>query len=144
MAQCPPSLLTNEDLRTKLAAFLLPIVRVVDFFAGAPNATMLCDVTSDKESSFRATAIYAHKNLEACVGECVVAFCSAILNGSVAPGVCAVWFPNDAIVRSANAAAVLNLASVGAHIAEVDTTFNLSCDKIWGTSLPSAATTIAT
>jgi NAD(P)-dependent dehydrogenase (short-subunit alcohol dehydrogenase family) len=139
MAQLPPSLLANENLMTKLAVFSLPIVRVIDFFAGATNA-MRCDVTSDKESSLRATAIYAHENLEPCVGECVVAFCSAILSGSVAPGV---WFPEEAIVRSADAAAVLSLASVGAHTAEVDSTFNLSRDEIWG-SLPSAATTIAT
>ena len=139
MAQLPPSLLANEDLMTKLALFSLPIVRVVDFFAGATNA-MRCDVTSDKEPSLRASAIYAHENLEPCVGECVLAFCSAILSGSVAPGV---WFPEEAIVSSADSAAVLSLASVGAHTTEVESTFNISCHDIWG-SRPSAVTTIAT
>ena len=37
MAQLPPSLLANEDLMRKLSVFSIPIVRVVDFFAGATN-----------------------------------------------------------------------------------------------------------
>ena len=90
---------------------------------------MRCDVTSDKEPSLRASTIYAHENLEPCVGECVVAFCSAILSGSVPPGV---WFPEEAIVSSADAAAVLSLASVGAHTVEVDSTINISRHEIWG------------
>jgi hypothetical protein len=128
MAQLPQSFLANEDLMTKLALFSLPIVRVVDFFAGATNA-MRCDVTSDKEPSLQATAIYAHENLEPCVGECVVAFCSAVLSGSVPAGV---WFPEEAIDSGADAAAVLDLASIGAHTVEVESTIDISCEQIWG------------
>lgn len=127
MAQFPPSLLANEELMTSLALFSLPIVRVVDYFAGATNA-MRCDVTSDK-ASFETTAVYAHENLEPCVGECVVAFCAAVLSGSVAPGIS---FPEEAIASGADAAAVLNLASVGAHTIEVESTIGVKCDEIWG------------
>jgi hypothetical protein len=94
MAQLPPSLLANEDIMTKLALFSLPIVRVVDYFAGATNA-MRVDVTAEKNPNTRATAIYAHENLEPCVGECVVAFCSAILSNRVEE----VW--GDAKMRNA-------------------------------------------
>ena len=134
MAQLPPSLLANEDMMEKLALFSLPIVRAVDYFAGATNA-MRCDVTSAKDPALRATAIYAHENLEPCVGECVVAFCSAIMSGSVRPGV---WFPEEAIKGGADAVAVLSLASVGAHTTEVDGSMDLSLDDIWGTKLPAA------
>ena len=128
MAQLPPSLLANEEIMTKLALFSLPIVRIVDFFAGATNA-MRCDVTSEKDPSLRATAIYAHENLEPCVGECVVAFCCAILSGNGRPGV---WFPEEAIKGGADAVAVLNLASVGAHTTTVDSSINVQIDDVWG------------
>lgn len=133
MAKLPADLLANEDIMRKLSVFSLPVVRVVDYFAGATNA-MRCDVTycSQSEnqinergdsqpsfaSSWQATAIYAHDNLEPCVGECVAAFCCAILSGRVPAGV---WFPEEAIVTAADAGAVLNLASVGAHTTTVET-----------------------
>jgi hypothetical protein len=139
MAQLPPSLLANEDLMTKLALFSLPIVRVVDYFAGATNA-MRCDVTApDKDPSLRATAIYAHKNLEPCVGECVVAFCAAVLSGSVKPGI---WFPEEAIDSGADAAAVLDLASIGAHTVEVDSTIGVSVADVWGKVSPREAVAV--
>jgi hypothetical protein len=136
MAQLPPSLLANEGAMTKLALFSLPIVRVVDYFAGATNA-MRCDVTCEKEPSLRATAIYAHENLEPCVGECVVAFCCSIMSGNVQPGV---WFPEEAIAGGPDAVAVLSLASTGAHTTEVlgSTTLDLSLDDVWGNSAPAA------
>jgi hypothetical protein len=128
MAQFPPSLLSNEEIMTKLALFSLPIVRLVDFFAGATNA-MRVDVTAPKKTSARATAIYAHENLEPCVGECVVAFCCAILSKRVQPGV---WFPEEGVAGGNDAASVLRLASVGAHTIEVDGTLNLERDEVWG------------
>jgi hypothetical protein len=128
MAQLPPSLLANEELMGKLAAFSLPIVRIVDYFAGATNA-MRCDVSSDKDPSLRATAIYAHENLEPCVGECVVAFCAALLSGVVKPGL---WFSEEAIDGGADVASVLNLASVCAHTIQVESTISVACEDIWG------------
>jgi len=127
MAQLPPSLLANEELMSKLAVFSLPIVRLVDYFAGATNA-MRCDVSGD---GIKATAIYAHENLEPCVGECVAAFCAAVLSdGVVPPGV---WFPEEAISGGADAAAVLELASVGAHTVQAESKeINLSCEEVWG------------
>lgn len=117
---------------TKLAIFSLPIVRVVDYFAGATNA-MRVDVTCEKAPEVRATAIYAHENLEPCVGECVVAFCSAILSGKVAPGV---WFPEEAIAGGEDAVAVLSLASVGAHTKEVSGSkgMELTFGDVWGST----------
>jgi hypothetical protein len=129
MAQLPPSLLANEDLMRKLSVFSLPIVRVVDYFAGAANA-MRCDVTCAKEPGLIATAIYAHENLEPCVGECIVAFCCAVLSGSVPPGV---WLPEQAVAGGADAAAVLGLASVGAHTLQVQGNgLELSQEQVWG------------
>mmetsp|Transcript_2999 Transcript_2999/g.8197 ORF Transcript_2999/g.8197 Transcript_2999/m.8197 type:complete len:185 (+) Transcript_2999:649-1203(+) len=128
MAQLPSSLLANEQIMTKLAIFSLPIVRVVDYFAGATNA-MRCDVTCDSDSSIRATALYAHENLEPCVGECVVAFCCAVLAGHVQAGV---QFPEEAIAGGESAVSVLSLASVGAHTKEVSGGGDLKVDDVWG------------
>lgn len=127
MAQLPPSLLANEELMSKLAVFSLPIVRLVDSFAGATNA-MRCDVSSPE---VKATALYAHENLEPCVGECVAAFCAAVLSeGVVSPGV---WFPEEAIAGGADASAVLELASVGAHTVQAESKeIDLTCEEIWG------------
>lgn len=127
MAQLPSSLLANEEIMTKLAIFSLPIVRLVDYFAGATNA-MRCDVTSEMAPGLKASAIYAHENLEPCVGECVVAFSCAILSGRVAPGV---WFPEEAIETEQDVANVLSLASVGAHTTDV---VGIIVDRaeIWG------------
>ena len=129
MAQLPPSLLANEDLMRKLSVFSIPIVRVVDAFAGATNA-MRCDVTCSKEPNLRATAVYAHENLEPCVGECVTAFCAAVLAGQVDKGV---WFPEEAIAFGADTAKVLELASVGAHTTLVEgTSFGGTREEVWG------------
>jgi hypothetical protein len=129
MAQLPPSLLANEELMSKLAVFSLPVVRLVDYFAGATNA-MRCDVFSSKVPGMRATALYAHENLEPCVGECVAAFCAAILSESVVPP--GVWFPEEAIADGADAAAVLKLASVGAHTVQVESSdLDLACEEVW-------------
>lgn len=137
MAQLPPSILANEDLMRKLSVFSMPIVRLVDSFAGATNS-MRCDVTSDKEPRLRATAIYAHENLEPCVGECVVAFACAVLSGAVAPGI---WFPEEAVNAGSDAAAVLNLASIGAHTNDVQAQgLELENQEIWGIRTSSTAT----
>lgn len=130
MAQLPDDLLANEEIMRKLSIFSLPIVRVVDYFAGATNA-MRCDVTSTQDSSFQATAIYGHKNLEPCVGECVAAFGAAILAGEVPSGVS---FPEEAINAGEIAAAVLKIASVGAHTTMVSAQgFDINEEEIFGT-----------
>ncbi|KAL3925166.1 MAG: hypothetical protein SGILL_000591 [Bacillariaceae sp.] len=67
----------------------------------------------------RATAIYAHENLEPCVGECVVAFCAAVLSGRVNAGV---QFSEEAIAAEEDIVSVLSLASVGAHTKLVEST----------------------
>jgi hypothetical protein len=132
MALLPKSILENEGLMRQLSEFSMPIVRLVDAFAGATNA-MRVDVTCEtKQPHFRATAIYAHENLEPCVGECVVSFACAILAGAVRPGI---WFPEQAIMGGEDAAAVLALASVGAHTKDVETKgFELSKENVWGRS----------
>jgi len=126
MAQLPASFLSNEELMEKLAIFSLPIVRIVDFFAGATNA-MRCDITSEKEPDLFLSALYAHENLEPCVGECVVAFCAAVASGNVRDGL---WFPEEAI-ESKDCSRVLKLASVGAHTVEVNGS-NLRPEEVWG------------
>jgi saccharopine dehydrogenase-like NADP-dependent oxidoreductase len=135
MARLPSSLLANEEIMRKLAIFSLPIVRIVDFFAGATNA-MRCDVTTSKNAKLTATAIYAHENLEPCVGECVVAFCSAVFSGRVEPGV---HFPEEAIVDEDDVVAVLSLASVGAHTTSTEARgMSISEEHVWGSSRPKA------
>eukprot|EP00979_Chaetoceros_neogracilis_P012816 scaffold3492_cov192-Chaetoceros_neogracile.AAC.1 len=128
MAQLPSSFLANEPLMEKLAIFSLPIVRVVDYFAGATNA-MRIDVSCDKDPSVKEMALYAHENLEPCVGECVTAFSAALLSGSVQPGI---WFPEEAIVGKEDIAAVLGLAGVGAHTLEVESSDGLQYENVWG------------
>jgi hypothetical protein len=130
MTKLPPSLLANEDLMRKLSIFSMPIVRLVDSFAGATNA-MRCDVTApEKEPSLRATAIYGHENLEPCVGECVVAFVCACLSGMVPAGV---WFSEEAIHEGTDSASILKLASVGAHTTLVQGNgIELSNEDVWG------------
>ncbi|GKY92263.1 hypothetical protein MPSEU_000197400 [Mayamaea pseudoterrestris] len=130
MAKLPQSMLADEDLMRKLSIFSMPIVRIVDSFAGATNA-MRCDVTAPNvEPSVRVTAVYGHENLEPCVGECVVAFVCASLSGMVPAGV---WFPEEAIRGGSDAASVLKLASIGAHTTTVQGT-DIEIDKraVWG------------
>jgi len=57
MAQLPSSFLANEPLMEKLAIFSLPIVRVVDYFAGATNA-MRVHVSCEKDASVKEMALY--------------------------------------------------------------------------------------
>ena len=149
MAKLPADILANEDFMRKLSVFSLPIVRAVDYFAGATNA-MRCDVTftaanDDEDDGIQqqATAIYAHENLEPCVGECVTAFCCAILSGRVSAGI---RFPEEAVSAGDDAAAVLKLASVGAHTTTAVQTrggrlltaaTSLSREQVWGEKSPS-------
>ncbi len=112
----------------KLAIFSLPIVRVVDYFAGATNA-MRIDVSCEKDPSIQEMALYAHENLEPCVGECVSAFCAALLGGCVQPGI---WFPEEAIMSKSDTAAVLGLAGIGAHTLEVSSSDGLQVEDVWG------------
>lgn len=129
MGKLPTSVLENEDLMRKLSIFSIPIVRVVDYFAGATNA-MRCDVTCKTLPGVTATAIYAHENLEPCVGECVAAFSAAVLSDAVRGGV---WFPEEAIRGGADAAAVLQAASVGAHTSSVSSEgVQALRTEIWG------------
>lgn len=133
----PKRILENENLMRNLSAFSMPIIRIVDYFAGAANAirvdvSVVNDTKSDMEGHL-ATAIYAHENLEPNVGECIVAFAAAVLSGSVRPGV---WFPEEAIQGGDDAGSVLALASVGAHTTQVDG-MGLSREDIFGQPLPS-------
>ena len=132
MAQLPSSLLANEPLMDKLAIFSLPIVRVVDFFAGATNA-MRIDVSCEKDPSVKEMALYAHENLEPCVGECVSGFCAALLSDSVKPGI---YFPEEAIVTKEDTARVLGLTGIGAHTLEVNSGDGLRFEDVWGEAEP--------
>lgn len=152
MAQLPDSLLSNEEIMSKLALFSLPIVRVVDYFAGATNA-MRCDVTypttsEEENTTASASAIYAHENLEPCVGECVVAFCAGLLSSSLSSegknnGV---WFPEEAIESEEDVTNVLGKAGKGAHTLLVDGGSNLSDiitqEYVWGKNNHNSLTSI--
>jgi saccharopine dehydrogenase-like NADP-dependent oxidoreductase len=152
MAKLPTSWLQNEELMRNLSIFSLPIVRLVDAYAGATNA-MRCDVRTtmttgltkddgDNDDGACYTAIYAHENLEPCVGECVVAFCAAVLGGAVRGGV---HFPEEALAAGDDVAQVLAMASVGAHTevhvrtgsgssgTSSSNTVNLAHESVWGT-----------
>lgn len=66
MAQLPSSFLANEPLMEKLAIFSLPIVRVVDYFAGATNA-MRVDVSCEKDASVKEMALYGTLRYDPCI-----------------------------------------------------------------------------
>jgi hypothetical protein len=93
---------------------------------------MRCDVTTSKDPTVRATMIYGHEDLEPCVGECIVAFCCAVLAGAVPPGV---HFPEEGITDEDNAASVLSLATVGAHTVEANSTIGSGPGELWGTAV---------
>ena len=146
----PKSLLENEPIMRQLSAFSMPIVRLVDTFAGATNAirvdlsvqeqrpqhkeldegeeTNQQQQQQQQQQRHLATAIYGHENLEPCVGECIVAFAAAVLSGAVPAGV---WFPEEAIQAGEDAAAVLRLASVGAHTTTVEG-LDLTREDVYG------------
>lgn len=128
MCLLPSSILSDAALMEKLAIFSLPIVRLVDYFAGATNG-MRVEVTSVKDLQLNEMALYVHPNLEPCVGECVIAFAAALLGGKVDPGV---WFPEEAIVFPDDVSQVLKLASVGAHTLQVKSTSGLESSDVWG------------
>ena len=54
---------------------------------------------------------------------------SGLLSGRVDPGV---WFPEEAVDAGDDAAAVLNLASVGAHTVEVSGELGIAKYDVWG------------
>lgn len=56
-------------------------------------------------------------------------FCATILSGHVLPGV---WFPEEAIDGGDDMAAMLDLASWGAHMVKVEGTLDLLTCEIWG------------
>ncbi len=126
----PKEVLENEPFMRKLSVFSMPIVRIVDFFAGATNAIRV-DLSAKGQGKL-ATAIYAHENLEPCVGESIIAFAAAALTESAVPP--GVWFTEEAIAAGDDCAAVLHLASVGAHTCVVEG-LDLSKDEIFGSSI---------
>lgn len=128
MCYLPSSILSNAPLMEKLALFSLPIVRLVDTFAGATNG-MRVEVSSSKDPTLKDMALYVHPNLEPCVGECVVAFAAASFSGKIDPGV---WFPEEAVVTPDDIAQVLKLASVGAHTLNVESETDLKLSDVWG------------
>lgn len=64
------------------------------------------------------------------MGECISAFCAALLSDDVKPGV---WFPEEAIISKEDIAAVLGLSGVGAHTLEVHSQDGLQFEDVWGT-----------
>jgi hypothetical protein len=67
------------------------------------------------------------------IGECVAAFCDAVLSKSVVPP--GVWFPEEAIAGGADAATILELTSVVAHTLQVESSdLDLSCEEVWGSA----------
>jgi hypothetical protein len=122
-AKFPPSLLSNEPVMRALSSFSMPIVRIVDKFAGAKNA-MRVDLSTDDRT---VSATYAHIDLEPCVGECVAAFAAAALSEEVGvrPGV---WFTEEAI-DAEHCPAVLGAAAVNAF---TKSTKGVPNDRIWG------------
>jgi hypothetical protein len=128
MCYLPSSVLSNVPLMEKLAVFSLPIVRLVDYFAGATNG-MRVGVSSSKDPTLKDMALYVHPNLEPCVGECVVAFAAASFSDKIDSGV---WFPEEAIISPDDIAQVLKLASVGAHTLNVESETDLKLSDVWG------------
>jgi saccharopine dehydrogenase-like NADP-dependent oxidoreductase len=146
----PSDVLANETVMRKLSTFSMPIVRAVDFVAGASNA-MKCDLSVTDTISHITTkysATYGHADLQPSVGECITAFVCAVLSsrsndkGAVdtdktvvgSPGV---WFPEQFVSPGKAAQSLLYLASVGAHTTTVEVTGNsnaplVTSEQVWG------------
>lgn len=91
-----------------LALVSEPVVRLVDKLVGSTNAMRV--VGKGKDGKSTASALYAHVDLETCVGEGIAAFAVQLLEGKIAPGV---YYPEEAFAEPAARDAVLELATRG-------------------------------
>jgi saccharopine dehydrogenase-like NADP-dependent oxidoreductase len=72
----PQKVLQNRDAMAKLAAFSMPMIRLIDRFVGSRNSIKVTVQTKDgKEGS----AIMTHDDLEAAVGDSLAAFALGML-----------------------------------------------------------------
>lgn len=85
-----PEFLRDDAKVKQLVAWSNPWVRAVDGLAGE-RVGMRVDL--DCASGKKASALYTHKRLSECVGQCAAAFALAMLEGATRPGV---WFPEEA------------------------------------------------
>ncbi|TFJ87851.1 hypothetical protein NSK_001198 [Nannochloropsis salina CCMP1776] len=108
MAMLPAKILQDRALMQALAIVSEPLVRLVDTLVGTANAMRV--TATSKRGTESATALYAHEDLETCVGEGIAAFAAQVLDGKVAPGV---WYPEEAFASLEGRRDVFQLATKG-------------------------------
>ncbi len=108
MAMLPTSVLQDRRLMQALAVVSEPLVRVVDKLTGSTNAMKV--VGTSKDGKTTATALYAHQDLETCVGEGIAAFAAQLLAGKIKPGV---HYPEEICASPALREDVFRLATTG-------------------------------
>lgn len=146
----------------KLAVFSLPIVRVVDYFAGATNAmcvpkraistnlTMTCCLVAAGSHSFDLCLFAMLRRCDVTSSKDPTVKATMIYGhenlepcvGECVTGFCCailagvvrpgIWFPEEGITGEQDTASVLSLASVGAHTLEADTSIGIRPGELWG------------
>ncbi|CAN0015602.1 unnamed protein product, partial [Choristocarpus tenellus] len=112
MTLLPDSIMGDRALMQGLAKFSEPLVRITDKLVGATNAMRLDARARDGRT---ALLMYAHEDLEVCVGIATAAFAMATLRGDVKPGV---WFPEEAFMNEANRQKLFQEATIGSFLWE--------------------------
>ena len=108
MAMLPKKVLQDRAGMQALAVISEPVVRLVDKLVGSTNAMLVTGTTKDGKRT--ASALYAHEDLETCVGEGIAAFAAQVLEGKVAPGV---HYPEEAFASPEGREDVFRLATKG-------------------------------
>ncbi|CAM9602417.1 unnamed protein product [Discosporangium mesarthrocarpum] len=114
MTLLPKSIMGDRVLMQGLAEFSEPLVRITDKLVGATNAMRVDARAKDGRT---ARLMYAHEDLEVCVGIATAAFAAATLKGDVTPGV---WFPEEAFVDEDTRQRLFNDATRGSFLWEND------------------------
>ncbi len=108
MAMLPKKVLQDRAGMQVLAGISEPLVRLVDKLVGSTNAMLVTGVSKDGKRT--ASALYAHEDLETCVGEGIAAFAIQVLENKVTPGV---HYPEEAFSSPEGREDVFRLATKG-------------------------------
>lgn len=87
MTFLPTKLLRDRKAMQALALVSEPVVRIIDKLVGSTNAMKVVAKSKVVDGESQAEALYAHEDLETCVGLAVTAFAFQVLEGRVRNGV---------------------------------------------------------
>ena len=107
MTLLPASLLRDRKAMQALAIVSEPVVRLIDRLVGSTNSMKVVGTSYDGQES---VALYAHEDLETCVGLAVASFAVQVLEARVQPGV---HYPEEIFVTKALRDEVFSIACKG-------------------------------